>query len=54
MIAIWCLQTWMEIGGPKKFSVVELGPGRGTLSKDILRVSMRDSTMALMMMLFYY
>jgi SAM-dependent MidA family methyltransferase len=39
MLAVWGLQTQVHIGGPKKFNIVELGPGRGTLSKDILRVS---------------
>lgn len=38
MIGVWGLQTWTRIGGPKKFSIVEMGPGRGTMAKDILRV----------------
>ncbi|CAG7838442.1 unnamed protein product [Allacma fusca] len=41
MIGIWGIQTWLQIGGPKKFNIVELGPGRGSLAKDMLRVFKR-------------
>jgi NADH dehydrogenase [ubiquinone] 1 alpha subcomplex assembly factor 7 len=38
MVGVWGVETWLRIGGPSKFSIVELGPGRGTLAKDVLRV----------------
>lgn len=38
MIGIWIANTWQEMGAPKTFDLVELGPGRGTLMADALRV----------------
>ena len=38
MIGVWVAQTWELLGNPKSFSLVELGPGRGTLMADCLRV----------------
>ncbi|MCZ4273603.1 class I SAM-dependent methyltransferase [Maritalea porphyrae] len=38
MIGIWVAQTWAQLGNPKQFSLVELGPGRGTLMADCVRV----------------
>jgi NADH dehydrogenase [ubiquinone] 1 alpha subcomplex assembly factor 7 len=38
MIGVWCAQIWMHMGaGP--ISIVELGPGRGTLMADMLRAT---------------
>jgi NADH dehydrogenase [ubiquinone] 1 alpha subcomplex assembly factor 7 len=37
MIAIWCVSFWEYLGKPKKFYLIELGPGDGTLCKDLLR-----------------
>jgi NADH dehydrogenase [ubiquinone] 1 alpha subcomplex assembly factor 7 len=38
MIGVWCAQTWMLMGGGP-ISLVELGPGRGTLMGDMLRAT---------------
>lgn len=38
MIGIWAADIVMKLGNPKKIILCELGPGRGTLMKDILRV----------------
>lgn len=38
LLAVWVLADWMVNNEDKPFQLVELGPGRGTLAKDILRV----------------
>jgi len=37
MLAVWCVAFWEYIGKPKKILLVELGPGDGTLCKDLLK-----------------
>lgn len=39
MIGAWILLSWDEKGRPSPFSLVELGPGRGTLMHDLLRTA---------------
>jgi NADH dehydrogenase [ubiquinone] 1 alpha subcomplex assembly factor 7 len=39
LIGVWCAQVWQMMGAPPRFSMVELGPGRGTLMKDALRAT---------------
>jgi NADH dehydrogenase [ubiquinone] 1 alpha subcomplex assembly factor 7 len=36
-IGIWAVATWQQLGCPREFKIVELGPGRGTLMADLLR-----------------
>ena len=38
LLGVWVVQAWIAIGSPKQFALVELGPGRGTLMADMLRV----------------
>jgi SAM-dependent MidA family methyltransferase len=37
LIGVWLVTAWRAIGQPENPSIVELGPGRGTLTKDIAR-----------------
>ena len=39
VIGAWLAQAWLDLGGPAPFRLVELGPGRGTLLADALRVT---------------
>lgn len=39
LLGIWALNLWRELGSPKPFRLVELGPGRGTLAADLLKVA---------------
>jgi NADH dehydrogenase [ubiquinone] 1 alpha subcomplex assembly factor 7 len=38
LIGAWCLSLWQQMGSPE-FNLVELGPGRGTLMQDALRIT---------------
>src|ERR1700704_6944847 len=37
LIGLWCAVVWQSMGSPATLRLVELGPGRGTLMRDILR-----------------
>lgn len=37
LIGLWLAQEWQSLGAPKRFNLVEIGPGRGTLMRDALR-----------------
>lgn len=39
LIGVWCADAWMKSGRPDPASLVELGPGRGTLMSDLLRAT---------------
>ncbi len=38
LIGIWCVIVWRHMGEPEQLNLLELGPGRGTLMSDMLRV----------------
>ncbi len=38
-IGVWFATAWQMMGKPKKFNLIELGPGRGTLMADLLRAA---------------
>ena len=37
MLGLWVAATWQQMGAPETFTLVECGPGRGTLFADMLR-----------------
>ncbi len=39
MIGAWLVHAWENLGAPQRFTLLECGPGRGTLMDDILRVA---------------
>lgn len=39
LIGLWCVIVWQQMGSPKPFNLIELGPGRGTLIRDALRAA---------------
>jgi SAM-dependent MidA family methyltransferase len=38
LIGAWLIEVWRQMGRPTPCALVELGPGRGTLMADILRI----------------
>lgn len=39
MVGAWAVDVWRKMGSPSKVSFIEVGPGRGTLMADMLRVA---------------
>ena len=39
LLGVWASETWRAAGAPSSARLVELGPGRGTLMSDVLRVA---------------
>lgn len=54
IIAIWIISTWKNFNKPKKFNVVELGPGDGSLAKVLLKVFERFPEFNLSKKLYLY
>jgi len=43
IVGAWLIEAWRLAGSPSPFHLVELGPGRGTLMADVLRVAAKAS-----------
>ncbi|RUW57484.1 class I SAM-dependent methyltransferase [Mesorhizobium sp. M7A.F.Ca.US.008.03.1.1] len=41
LVAVWLYQAWLASGRPLPATIAEIGPGRGTLMKDMLRTLSR-------------
>ncbi|WP_419318934.1 class I SAM-dependent methyltransferase [Caulobacter sp. ErkDOM-E] len=39
LIGLWAVETWIRMGRPSPFRLVEMGPGDGTLTSDLLRAA---------------
>jgi NADH dehydrogenase [ubiquinone] 1 alpha subcomplex assembly factor 7 len=39
MVAVWAVEAWVAMGMPSRFALIECGPGRGTMMKDMLRAT---------------
>ena len=39
LLGLWSVDSWKKMGKPKKFNIIELGPGTGILMKDFIRVT---------------
>jgi SAM-dependent MidA family methyltransferase len=39
MIGAWSAQVWIDMGRPERLTLLECGPGRGTLMADVLRAT---------------
>lgn len=39
MIGVWAIDSWAKLGKPDIFNLVELGAGKGTLLRDLLRIA---------------
>ena len=46
LVGLWCVQAWRALGAPAPFTLLELGPGRGQLMQDVLRVADRQPDFA--------
>ncbi len=52
LFAVWVLADWMAAGKPGKCQLVELGPGRGTLASDMIRVGLYVPTYGQLLVFF--
>jgi SAM-dependent MidA family methyltransferase len=41
LVGVWCVNAWQALGSPREFVLCEIGPGRGTLMKDLIRAASR-------------
>lgn len=39
LIGLWAAHEWQEMGAPERLTLIEVGPGRGTLMDDALRAT---------------
>jgi NADH dehydrogenase [ubiquinone] 1 alpha subcomplex assembly factor 7 len=42
IIGLWCISEYQNLNHPAKINIVELGPGKGSLMRDLLRIAKLD------------
>lgn len=42
LIGLWAVHEWRALGSPAPFHLIELGPGRGAMMRDLLRAATAD------------
>jgi NADH dehydrogenase [ubiquinone] 1 alpha subcomplex assembly factor 7 len=43
VLGLWCVQSWIDMGRPDSFHLIEYGPGRGIMMSDMLRSASLDA-----------
>ena len=54
IIGVWLVSAWQTMGEPKKFNIVELGPGNGDLTKTLLKTFKQFPTFDNIVNIFLY
>lgn len=54
LIGLWCVDAWWQMGQPEAFTLLELGPGRGTLMADALRAASKQAGFMAALQLEFY
>ena len=39
LLALWVIDAWQQLGSPPSVQLIEMGPGRGVMMQDILRIA---------------
>jgi SAM-dependent MidA family methyltransferase len=43
LVGVWCVSAWRALGTPGEIVLCEIGPGRGTLMKDLIRAARKTA-----------
>jgi NADH dehydrogenase [ubiquinone] 1 alpha subcomplex assembly factor 7 len=43
LLGLWSVVVWRQMGGPNPVRLIEIGPGRGTMMRDALRATSRQT-----------
>ncbi len=54
MISVWIIAAWENLGKPKQINIVELGPGDGSLTKILVKISKKFPQFDLAKQIYLY